>query len=415
MNMIRALTTTTCTAFVIFSASVPADVVTDWNQTAVKATEVAGLPPPPQSRALAIVHAAIYDAVNSIERRHTVYAIDVKAPTGASIEASVAAAGHGILTRLFPGQQATHDAALSTSLAPIAEGDAKNQGLEVGREVAAKLFELRKTDGAAGKSEYSFGTGPGVYQKTPPMNANPVLPHWRHIKPFVLASASQFTPPGPPAPGSAAFAKDFNEVKKLGARNSRLRTSEQTAIALFWAGSEIPPLNTVARVISSSKNLGVVENARLFAYLNMAIADSLIAGFEAKYKFNAWRPITAIRGATSTGNRALLADANWEPLMVTPPHPEYPSAHCLATGAAAEVLVGFLGTDKVQVGLVQPPLGFHRVYQSIPEIVKEMEDARVWGGIHFRSADVDGTRLGRQVGGYALLNSLQPVSNSAAR
>jgi hypothetical protein len=415
MNILRALAAATCTTCVVFSASVPADVVTDWNQTAVKATEVAGLPPPPQSRALAIVHAAIYDAINAIDRRHAVYAIDMKAPTGASMEASVAAAGHGILTRLFPGQQATLDAALSTSLAPIADGDVKNQGLEVGREVAAKLFELRKTDGATAKGEYNFGIGPGVYQKTPPMNALPVLPHWRYVKPFVLTSATQFSPPGPPAPGSAAFAKDFNEVKKLGTRKSKSRTSEQTAIALFWAGSEIPPLNTVARAMSSSKNLGVVENARLFAYLNMAIADSLIAGFEAKYKFNAWRPITAIRGATSTGNRALVADANWEPLMVTPPHPEYPSAHCLATGAAAEVLVGFFGTDKVQVSLVQPPLGFHRVYQSIPEIVKEMEDARVWGGIHFRSADVHGTRLGRQVGGHALQNFLQPVSLPAAR
>lgn len=406
MNILRALAATTC---VIFSASVPADVVTDWNQTAVKATEVAGLPPPPQSRALAMVHAAVYDAVNAVDRGHAVYAVDVKAPTGASQEASAAAAGHAVLSRLFPAQQNTLDAALNASLAQIADGDAKNQGLAVGREVAAQYFETRKNDGAAAKGEYSFGTGPGVYQKTPPMNAQPVVPHWRHIKPFVLKSATQFSPPGPPTPGSAAFARDFNEVKKLGARNSETRTSEQTAIALFWAGSEIPPLNTVARTMSSTKSLSLVDNARLFAYLNMAMADSLIAGFEAKYTFNAWRPITAIHGAASTGNSALIADTKWEPLMVTPPHPEYPSAHCLATGAAAEVLVGFFGTDKVQVSLIQPPLGFHRVYQSIPELVKEMENARVWGGIHFRSADVDGTQLGRKVGRYALQNFLLPT------
>jgi hypothetical protein len=362
-----------------------------------------------------MVHAAIYDSVNAIDRRHAVYAVDVKAPPSASMEASAAAAGHGMLSRLFPAQQASLDSALGASLALVADGDAKDQGLAVGREVAAQLFELRKNDGAAAKLEYSFGTGPGVYQKTPPMNAQPVLPHWRHVKPFVLNSATQFAPAGPPAHGSAAFAKDFNEVKTLGARNSNTRTNEQTAIALFWAGSEIPPLNTVARTMSAAKNLGIVDNARLFAYLNMAMADSMIAGFEAKYRFNAWRPITAIRNAPSTGKAGLSADANWEPLMVTPPHPEYPSAHCLATGAAAQVLVEFLGTDTVQVSLVQPPLGFHRRYESIPELVKEMENARVWGGIHFRSADEHGTQLGRGIGTHALQGFLQPASLAAAR
>jgi hypothetical protein len=317
------------------------------------------------------------------------------------------------LSRLFPVQQASLDAALGASLAQIADGDAKSQGQAVGREVAARLVEARKGDGAVGKGEYSFGTGPGAYQRTPPMNAAPVLPHWRQVKPFLLSGASQFALPGPPAYGSAAFVKDFNEVKVDGARNSSTRTSEQTAIALFWAGSEIPPLNAVARAMASAKGASVVDNARLFAYLNMAMADSLIAGFEAKYKFNAWRPITAIRDAASTGNSALVADAGWEPLMVTPPHPDYPSAHCLATGAAAAVLVGFLGTDKVQVSLVQPPLGFHRRYESLPEIVKEMEDARVWGGIHFRTADEHGTRLGRDVGGYALKSFLRPAGRAA--
>jgi hypothetical protein len=412
MTTIRTFLLATSTVPLIVCASARADVVTDWNQTALRATEVAALPPPPQTRAMAMVHAAIYDAVNAIDRRHAVYAVDVRAPAGASIEAAAAAAGHGILTQLFPVQQASLDAALGASLAQVADGDARNLGLAVGREVAGRLFALRKGDGAAAKGEYSFGTGPGVYQRTPPMNAPPVLPHWRHVKPFTLTSATQFAPPGPPAYGSAAFAKDFNEAKTLGARNSSMRTSERTAIALFWAGSEIPPLNTVARAMAAAKGNGVVDNARLFAYLNMAMADSMIAGFEAKYRINAWRPVTAIRNAAAAGNAGwgLVPDVAWEPLMVTPPHPEYPSAHCLATGAAAQVLVGFLGTDKVSVSLVQPPLGFHRRYESVPEIVKEMEDARVWGGIHFRTADEHGTQLGRRVGDHALKNFLQPIA-----
>lgn len=414
MSMLRSFALAMCASHAIISGSVEADVVTDWNQTALRATEVAGLPPPPQARVMAMVHAATYDAVNAIDRRHAMYAVEVKAPPGASVEAAAAAAANGILSRVFPAQQASLDAALSASLAQIADGDAKSQGLAVGGEVAGRLIEIRKNDGAGAKGEYNFGRGPGVYQRTPPMNAQPVLPQWRHVKPFILTSAAQFALPGPPAYASAAFVKDFNEVKTLGARNSSTRTNEQTAIALFWAGSEIPPLNTVARAMAAAKGLGVVDNARLFAYLNMAMADALLAGFEAKYKFNAWRPITAIRDAASAGNPALVADARWEPLMVTPPHAEYPSAHCLAMGAAAQVLAGFLGTDKVQVSLVQPPLGFHRRYESLPELVKEMEDARVWGGIHFRSADEHGTRLGRQVGEYALQNFLKPLGRTAA-
>jgi len=413
MNKLIA-TLAVCVTPVAVCPPIHADMVTEWNQHAVRATEIATLPPPPQSRLLAMVHAAMYDAVNAIDGRHAVYAVAVNTHAGASAEAAAASAAHGILTRQLPPQRAMLDAALKASLEKITDTNAKKMGLVIGQEVAEKLFDMRKGDGSTGSATYSFGSGPGVYQKTPPMNANPVVPHWRHVKPFVLASATQFAPPGPPDIRSEAFANDYNEVKSMGARNSKLRTSEQTAIALYWAGSEIPPLNAVARAMSAAKGLGLADNARLFAYLNMSIADSLIAGFEAKYKFNAWRPITAIRGAASAGNLALAADEQWEPLMVTPPHPEYPSAHCLATGAAAQVLTSFLGTDKLKVSLVQPPLGFHREYQSIPEIVKEMEDARVWGGIHFRSADEHGTRLGRQVGEHALKRFLLPVEKSAA-
>ncbi len=390
-----------------------ADIVTDWNQTAVRATEVAQLPPPPQARVMALVHAAIYDAVIAIDRRHAHYAVDVKAANGASIDAAAAAAAHGILSRVFPMQLPSLDAALATSLAALPGGDAREQGAVAGREVAARLFEMRKGDGAAGRADYVFASAAGAYQKTPPGNAMPVLPHWRQVKTFILRDASQFAPPGPPAPGSAEFARDFEEVKRMGSRHGSPRTSEQTAIALFWAGSEIPPLNTVARAMSAAKGLSAPDNARLFAHLNLAMADALIAGFESKYKTNSWRPVTAIR--TVAAQPGVVPDPAWEPLMVTPPHPDYPSAHCLATGAAASVLEGFLGTDRVQVSLVQPPLGLHRRYESLPELVKEMEDARVWGGIHFRTADEHGTRMGRLIAEHSLRNFLQPAGAAQPR
>jgi len=290
-----------------------ADTVTDWNQTAVRATEIANAPVPVQMRVMAIVHAAIFDAVNAIEGKYTGYAVEVASAPGASSEAAAAAAAHGILERLFPPQKAMIDTALGSSLKGIPDGPAKAEGMRVGREVAEKLFALRKDDGAAAPASYEFDKGAGVYQATPPMNMKPILPHWRSVKPFVLTSPKQFPVAGPPAPDSATFAKDFNEVKRLGSKGSTERTSEQTAIAIHWVGSEVPPLNGIARAVSAAKKLNLSDNARFFAVLNMAMADSLIAGFEAKYAYNYWRPVTAIRNAGLANNPAVSADPAWDP------------------------------------------------------------------------------------------------------
>ena len=388
-----------------------ADVVTDWNQTAVRATETAGVPVPVQMRMMAIVHAAIFDAVNAIERKYAVYAVEVAAAPGASPEAAAAAAAHGILERLFPPQKAMLDTALAASLKEITDGPAKAEGLRVGREVAEKLFALRKDDGSAAQAAYEFGKGAGVYQATPPMNIKPILPHWGNVKPFLLTSAKQFAMAGPPPVDSAAFAKDFDEVKRVGSKNSTARTSEQTAIAIHWAGSEVPPINGVARAVSAAKKLSLVDNARVFALLNMAMADALIAGFHNKYMHKYWRPVTAIRHAGLANNPAIPADPTWEPLIVTPPHPDYPSGHCLGAGAAVAVLQAINGSDKFSASFVYPPLGVLRRWESFSQIAKEVEDARVWGGIHFRTADEHGTQLGRQVAEFALKTHLLPKSN----
>ena len=386
------------------------DAVTDWNQTALRATEIAAMPPPVQARAMAIVHAAVYDAVNAIDRRHAVYAVTVTAPAGASMESAVATAAHDALTGLLPSQQATLDAALKTSLAQIPDGQAKSDGMRIGSEVAEKILALRKTDGANGKADYSFGSGAGVYQATPPMNASPVLPHWRSVKPFMMLGATQFPFAGPAAPASAAFAKDFNEIKSIGSKSSTRRTSEQTAIAIHWSGSEIPPLNAVARAVSTEHKLGVADNARLFAYLNMAMADALIAVFESKYTFNTWRPVTAIRGTDMAHNKGIQADAAWEPLLVTPPHPEYGCAHCIAVSAGTTVIRKFSRGDMITASYVYPALGILRKWTSLTQIEKEVGDSRVWGGVHFRTAVEHGTQVGRQIGEYGLNSSLQPVS-----
>lgn len=387
------------------------DVVTDWNQTALRATEIAAMPPPVQARAMSIVHAAVYDAVNAIDRRHAVYAATVTAPAGASMESAVAAAAHDALTGLLPVQQATLDAALKTSLAQVPDGQAKSDGMRIGSEVAEKILALRKTDGAAGKTGYTFGSGVGIYQATPPMNASPVLPHWRSVKPFMMQSAVQFPFAGPAAAASAAFAKDFNEIKAIGSKASSRRTSEQTAIAIHWSGSEITPLNAVARAVSTEHKLGIVDNARLFAYLNMAMADALIAVFESKYAFNAWRPVTAIRAADMAHNKGLQADAAWEPLIVTPPHPEYGCAHCVAVSAGTTVIRKFSGGDKIAASYVYPTLGVPRKWTSLTQIEKEVGDSRVWGGVHFRTAVEHGTQIGRQIGEYCLSAALQPVKH----
>lgn len=387
-----------------------ADVVTDWNQIAIRATETAGTPPPVQARAMAIVHAAVFDAVNAIARKYAVYAVDVRAEPGASPEAAVAAAAHGILERLYPLQKAAIDAALTGSMAKIPDGPARGAGLRLGREVAEKVFALRKDDGSAAERTYTFSNGPGVYQATPPMNANPIVPHWRYVRPFLLSNARQFPLPGPPAPDSAAFARDFNEVKQLGSRGSAERTSEQTAVAVHWAGSEVFPLNAVARAAAAAKGLSLVDGARLLALLNMAMADALIAGFEAKYAFNHWRPITAIRNAGLAKNPATTADAGWEPLLVTPPHPEYPAAHCLGAGAAVAVLQRIFGDDRLSTSYVYPPLGIMRRWETFSQIEREVENARVWAGVHYRSAVQDGTRLGRQVAEFGIENYMRRTS-----
>jgi hypothetical protein len=379
-------------------ARVHADVVTDWNVIALNATAV-----PPnsilQSRVLAIVHGAIYDAVRAVDRKGGAYAIDVEAPAGTSVEAAVVAAAHGSLLRLAPAERPMLDTALNVSLSKIADGQGKTDGTALGQQIAEKIVALRSSDGAAVKVAFIAKSGTGLYQLTPPQSQPAILAQWGSLTPFVLRDGTGLDLKGAPAVATAQFARDFDEVRSVGARNSTTRTADQTAAAIFWTVQTALPWHAAARTASAAKRLSLSENARLFALLSMAGADSQIVAFAEKYNRPHWRPITAIRAATDLNIAALKGDTGWEPLLVTPPHPEYPSAHAMFSGAAEAVLRGFFGHDEVEISVTAPgPFGVTRTFRKFSELTEEVDNARVWGGIHFRSADVDGSETGRKIG-----------------
>src|SRR5262245_44940945 len=386
--------------------SARADVVTDWNAIAANLPIAA---PPVMARVMAAMHGAVYDAVNSIDPQHTPYRFAVQAPAGASKEAAAAAAAHAVLSGMVPAQRQAFDAELAASLGTIPEGQAKTDGVAVGKAVGEKMLAWRAADGFNAKASDNPGSAPGVWQRTPPAMAPGALPQLGAMTPFVLKSADQFPAKARPALTGAEFARDFNEIKSLGARNSTARTADQTAVAIFWSGNEVPMLNAAARAAAQTKNLSVNDHARLFALLHMAGADATIAVFKIKYSQNYWRPVTAIRNAASTGNDGVAADPNWESLLITPPHPEFPSGHCIVTGANMQVLREFFGSDEVKFSYVAPHgLGTMRSYASFTQIEKEMEDARVWGGIHFRSTDMESSELGRKIGSHAVASHMRP-------
>ena len=383
-----------------------ADVVTEWNVIALNATTI-----PPnsvlQSRTIAIVHAAIYDAANAVDRKGGAYAVDLKAAPGTSLDAAVAAAAHGALVRLVPAQRPALDTALNATLAKIPDGSGKTDGVTIGAQVAERMVVLRSSDGSDSKVAFTPTTGPGRYQLT---SGPAILTQWGNVKPFVLRSMEGLEFKGAPELTSAEFARDFDEVRLVGARNSTTRTADQTAAAIFWVVQTGVPWHAAARAASAAKGLSVSENARLFALLALATANSQIVAMKEKYSRPHWRPLTAIRA--TAGIPGLTGDPLWEPLLVTPPHPDYPSAHAVFSGAAETVLRSFFDSDTVNVSVTFPgPFGITRTYTSFSAITEEVDNARVWGGIHFRSADIDGSEVGRKIGAVVMREFPKPATN----
>ena len=392
--------------------SASADVVQDWNVQLLRVPSPVG---PPQARLLAIMHVAMHDAINSITGEYETYGPAINAPFGASPVAAGAAAAHLVLTTLVPANMIPNpnfDAALESSLADIPEPE-RTLGVSVGRDAARNILALRKDDGFTTVVPYTPGSGPGVWVPTPPAFAPALLPGFGKVLPFAVHRNDQFRPDGPPSLTSEEYAADVNEVQKVGDVNGETlghRTHAQSATARFWLGNSIPIFQQLARKMSADRGLGLSANARFFALLSIAGMDAYVAAWDAKFAYNFWRPVTAIRQADGDGNPATIGDSTWLPLGPTPPFPDYVSGHTTYTGAFVHVLERLFGDDPVTYNLINPNLAVDeqvRTYNSIGELSDEMIEARILAGIHFRTADRDGDRLGRQVAQLALTHVLR--------
>lgn len=391
---------------IFFRPLFASDVVIEWNQKANASILEAKVYPFAGTRVMPIVHTAMFDAINSIEGRYTPYKFTVTAPAGSSPEAAGAAAAHATLVALFPEQKAALDKAYQDSLAPIPEGAGKTAGIAVGEKVAAKVLASRATDGADVPNTYRPVTQPGVFVAT----TLPLGSQWGKVTPWVMERGSQFHPPPPPALSSPEWAADYNEIKELGGKKSTKRTPEQTEMARFWTIVGPPSFDPIVRQLAGAPGRTLSQNARLFALVEMAVADSYIAVFEAKYAYNFWRPVTAIRNGDIDGNDATERDAAWEPLVDTPLHPEYPCAHCINSGTARAVLEAEFGTGANSLSMTSPTApGVTHKWPNIEAYAEEVSVARIYGGLHYRNSTMVGKAMGKKIGDLACQNYLKPA------
>lgn len=385
-------------------------VVLDWShhaRSALKA-ETGNQDPLIGTRTLALVHLAMHDAVNAVDRRYQPYAY-VDRDAQADAVAAAATAAHQVLAGLFPAQAATLDAQLAASLAAVPDGQAESLGVALGQRVGAALLQRRANDGALATLAYTPATGAGRFQFVPPFEGVIFRPEWRLVTPFALSSVSQFRSAPPPALDSTAYRDAFNEVKAAGVLTGSNRTAEQTAYARFWYEDSDIGWNSITRDAVQRKQLSLHEAARLFGLVNIALADAYIAGWDAKFHHDFWRPITAIHAAATDGNDATAPDASWTPLLPTPPVQDHPSTHSVAGAAAATVLAGVLG-DATEVSLSSSTAddpGRARTFRSFSEASTENADSRIRAGIHFRFAVDAGLVMGRRVGEQALASQLR--------
>lgn len=393
-----------------------ANVVDDWNAIATQVIVVNAARPATAAMVdFAYVQIAIYDAVNAIDGRYSVFAVQpLSSPVGGSPDAAAATAAYLTLKWLFPTQQAYLDGVYASYMAAIPPGGPKTIGAVVGTEVANAFTTLRMGDGRNANVPYFFSSGPGSYQLTPGCPPSPATPWVAQMKPFAIESASQFRADGPPSLTSAQWAEDLNEVKAYGALSGSLRTPEQTAIGLFYTENPGAQFSRNVRLIATSHELSVADSARLFAQIFVTAADSLITAWDSKYYYNFWRPFTAIRAADTDDNPATDPDPTWTPLVATPCHPEYPAAHGAGTGALAHALEQFFGTKKVDVTLTSTavpgavPYAYHH-FSKTQDIIKEIIDARIYGGMHYRTSGVHGTVIANKVAHYVAKHYFRPV------
>jgi len=396
---------------------VRADEVTDWNQHTLTAIKTANQSPFVASRSAAIVASSVFDAVNGIERRYDPIHVPANAPRGASRRAAAVQAAYASLVKLLPAQKADLDAKLAASMSAIASDEAvqDNQsilrGIAWGQAVADAIWTWRSTDGlTSALPPFLGGSAVGQWRPTPPANLAGAGEQFAYMTPWAIPSPSAFRPPGPPALNSAEYLADYNEVKAMGNLTSPLRTADQTVSCNFWAQSTPAWLwNSTALSLIDQNHTTLSQNARLLAALNIAMADAVIACWEAKYHYVFWRPITAIPLAATDGNGDTVEDLTWTTLFATPNHPEYPSGHSTVSGSGAAVLADFFGDNTaftVYSDSATLP-GVSRSFTSFSQALEEVKEARIFAGIHFRAACDDGQATGIQVADYILENSMQ--------
>ncbi len=390
---------------VVLADTAHADIISDWNKKTVSASvkAKAGVM---HDRNAAMVHVAMFDALNAIERRYTPYRVQLTAASNTSREAAASAAAHFLLTRLYPDQVKDLEMFYRALLATIPDGEPKSQGVQLGEKVAAEIFAWRAGDGADAPNTYRPHTVAGTYVPT----TLPVGFSMANTMPFALTRGSQFRPPAPYSLQNAQWAKDYNEVKTMGATRGSARSAEQADLAHFWEFTRPDIYHPIVQQLAEAKKLDIVENARVFALVTVAVADAKIAFYDAKYTYRFWRPVTAIRNGDIDDNDATERDPAWEPFIVTPMHPEYPCGHCVTAAAAASVLEALFG-DEVPTFTLSSPMtpGVRRSFSRLSDYVREVVNARIYGGMHYRTSGEVGAAMGRRIGAHVVQNYLTPV------
>src|SRR6266581_5628664 len=382
-----------------------ADVITDWDEKA--GAIVNAMPPYNSQRIMGMVHAAMFDAVNSIEPRYRPYLVQLPAPPSTSKEAAAAAAAAVVLASIDEKTASAVREALAVNLASIPDGPAKSDGIKLGETVAAKVLEARANDGHDAPDAYRPRTSPGVYVPTPITAAS----MWPNMKPFAINSPSQFRPQPPVSLTSKEWATDYNEIKDYGSKTSTKRTPQQTETARFWLMVGPQAYHPFARQIVKAKQMSVSDSARFMTLVALGLNDALIAVFDAKYHYNFWRPITSVRNGDIDDNPATERDATWQPIDNTPMHPEYPCAHCILSGTVSGVIKAALGTvdiPEIATTSATAPGVTHR-WTNMTAFAEEVANARIWAGFHYRFSTRVGTGMGYQIGEYVVKSVMQPT------
>ncbi len=381
-----------------------ADAVTEWNIKAGAIVTEARGNAQVAARVLAIMHTAAYEATNAITQRYAT-GMKIEAAPGASVDAAVAAASRTTLLRLLPAQRTSIEAAYEAALGKVPKGAPKAAGVAIGEQAAAAVLAMRSDDGAAAGETYRPQATPGVYVPT----AMPAVPQWPGRRPWLMKSADQFRPGPPPRLDSEVWTRDFREVKELGAKSSTRRTAEQTEIARFWEATLPPIYHGVVRSIAKDPKREVTQNARLFAAVTQATDDAFISVFDAKYHYAFWRPITAIRNGDLDGNDATERDPSWLPFIDTPMHPEYPCAHCIIASTVATVLRAEIGSGPMPTLTTTSPTagGVARSWKSLDDFVREVSEARIYDGVHYRHSTEVAVAMGQRIGELAVVKVLR--------